>query len=279
VVAFPPNSQGLTLLEELNIAEEIDLRGMGHNSERYVHTLVEAARLAYADRDAHLADPRVAKVPVAEIISKQHAATVRAQIGDRASVVPADTSLDGNGDTIYLAIVDAQGNAVSWIQSNFAAFGSGKAVPGTGIILHNRGSLYKLDPKHPNVIAPGKRPFHTLSPAMMLNPDGSLAAVFGTPGGDGQPQTLIQILNNVILFNMSAQQAVEAPRWRAFGTRVGIEPGIGAAVRDSLVARGHRVTIQPPSADFGGAQMIRILPSGIRQVGSDFRREAYGIAW
>jgi gamma-glutamyltranspeptidase/glutathione hydrolase len=279
VLAFPPNSQGLAFLEELNIAEEMDLRAMGHNSDRYVHTLVETARLAYADRDALLADPRFSKVPVAEVLSKQHAASARAQIGDRASVLPADTARDGNGDTIYLAVVDAQGNAVSWIQSNFAAFGSGKAVPGTGIILHNRGSLYKLDPRHPNVIAPGKRPFHTLSPAMMLNPDGSLAAVFGTPGGDGQPQTLIQILNNVLLFNMSAQQAVEAPRWRAFGTRVGIETGIGTAVRDSLIARGHRVTIQPPSADFGGAQMIRILPSGARQVGSDFRREAYGIAW
>jgi gamma-glutamyltranspeptidase/glutathione hydrolase len=279
VLAFPPNSQGLTLLEELNIAEGYDLGAMGQNSSRYVHTLVEIARASYADRDATLADPRFARVPVADVISKQHAAVVKAKIGERASVLPADTSRDGNGDTIYLAVVDAQGNAVSWIQSNFAAFGSGKMVPGTGIVLHNRGSLYKLDPKHPNVIAPHKRPFHTLSPAMMLNADGSLAAVFGTPGGDGQPQTLMQILNNVLLFGMSAQQAVEAPRWRAFGTRVGIEPGIGAFVRDSLIARGHRVTIQPPSADFGGAQMIRILPSGARQVGSDFRREAYGIAW
>lgn len=279
VLAFPPNSQGFAFLEELNIAESYDLKAMGQNSDRYVHTLVEAARAAYADRDALLADPRFSKVPVADVLSKQHAASVRARIGEKASALAADTARDGNGDTIYLAVVDAQGNAVSWIQSNFAAFGSGKMVPGTGIVLHNRGSLYTLDPKHPNVVAPHKRPYHTLSPAMMLNADGSLAAVFGTPGGDGQPQTLIQILNNVLLFNMSAQQAVEAPRWRAFGTRVGIETSIGAAVRDSLIARGHRVTIQVPSADFGGAQMIRILPSGARQVGSDFRREAYGIAW
>ena len=279
VLAFPPNTQGLTFLEQLNIAEGIDLKAMGHNSSRYVHTLVEGARIAYADRDALLADPRFSRVPVSEIISKQQGAAARARIGERASVPAADTARDGNGDTIYLAVVDAQGNAVSWIQSNFAAFGSGKGVPGTGIILHNRGSLFTLDPKHPNVIAPGKRPFHTLSPAMMLNADGTLAAVFGTPGGDGQPQTLIQILNNVLLFNMSAQQAVEAPRWRAFGRRVGVETAIGAAVRDSLMARGHSVNLQAPSADFGGAQMIRILSSGARQVGSDFRREAYGIAW
>jgi gamma-glutamyltranspeptidase/glutathione hydrolase len=279
VLAFPPNSQGVTLLEQLNIAEGFDLKAMGHNSTAYVHTLVEGARIAYADRDALVADPRFAKVPVADMISKQRAAAARSRIGARASSVVVDTTRDGNGDTVYLAVVDAEGNTVSWIQSNFAAFGSGKAVPGLGIILQNRGSLFSLDPKHPNIVAPGKRPFHTLSPAMMLHADGSLAMVFGTPGGDGQPQTLIQILNNALLFGMTAQQAVEAPRWRTFGARVGIETGMGAPVRDSLNARGHHVTLQEPSADFGGAQMIRILPSGARQVGSDFRREAYGIAW
>lgn len=279
VLAFPPNSQGMTLLQELGIADLYDLKAMGHNSTAYVHTLIETARIAYADRDATLADPRFAKVPVADIISKQRAMAAKNRIGDRASSVVVDTTRDGNGDTVYLGVVDSQGNAVSWIQSNYAAFGSGRMVPGTGIVLHNRGALYSLDPKHPNIVAPGKRPFHTLSPAMMLNADGSLAMVFGTPGGDGQPQTLIQILNNVMLFGMTAQQAIEAARYRTFATRVGIEPGIGSAVRDSLIARGHTVTIQSPSADFGGAQMIRILPSGARQVGSDFRREAYGIAW
>ena len=279
VLAFPPNTQGVTLLQQLNMAELFDLTAMGHNSVGYVHTLVESAKIAYADRDATVADPRFAKVPVADLIGKTRATTMRSRIGDRAAQLPADTTRDGNGDTIYLAVVDKDGNAVSWIQSNFAAFGSGKGVPGTGIILHNRGSLYSLDPSHPNIVAPGKRPYHTLSPAMVLNGDGSLAMVLGTPGGDGQTQTILQMLNNVALFGMSAQQAVEAPRWRSYGRRVGIEPGIGAAVRDSLVARGHTVAIQQPSAEFGGAQMIRILPSGARQVGSDFRREAYGMAW
>src|SRR6185295_12545956 len=140
------NSQGMTLLEEFNIADLYDLKAMGHNSTAYVHTMIETARIAYADRDATLADPRFAKVPVADLISKQRAAAAKSRIGDRASKVVVDTTRDGNGDTVYLAVVDAQGNAVSWIQSNFAAFGSGKAIPGTGIILHNRGSLYKLDP-------------------------------------------------------------------------------------------------------------------------------------
>jgi gamma-glutamyltranspeptidase len=279
VLAFPPNTQGVTLLQQLNLAELADLQAMGHNAARYVHVLVEGSKLAYAERDALVADPRFAKVPVAEMIGKPWAVGARPRIGDRAAQVMPDTTRDGNGDTIYLAVVDKDGNAVSWIQSNFASFGSGKAVPGTGIILHNRGSLYSLNPAHPNIVAPGKRPYHTLAPAMVLNGDGSLAMVLGTPGGDGQTQTILQMLNNVLLFNMTAQQAVEAPRWRSYGRRVGIEPGVGEAVRDSLIARGHAVVIQPPSAEFGGAQMIRILPSGAKQIGSDFRREAYGIAW
>jgi gamma-glutamyltranspeptidase/glutathione hydrolase len=176
-------------------------------------------------------------------------------------------------------VVDREGNAVSWIQSNFAAFGSGRMVPGTGIILHNRGNLFSLDAAHPNVVAPGKRPYHTLSPAMVLNADRSLAMVLGTPGGDGQTQTITQVLNNMLLFGMTPQQAVEAPRWRSYGRRVGVEPGIGAASRDSLTGRGHNVTLQEPSAEFGGAQVIWVLPTGARMVGSDFRREAYGIAW
>jgi gamma-glutamyltranspeptidase/glutathione hydrolase len=277
VLAFPPNTQGITLLQQLNLAELSDLSAMGHNSAAYVHVLVEGSKLAYADRDAQVADPKFARVPVDALISKDHAREARKKIGDR---VMADTSRDdrdGNGDTIYLAVVDKDGNAVSWIQSNFAAFGSGLGVPGTGIILHNRGSLYSLDPSHPNIVAPGKRPYHTLSPAMVLNGDGSLAMVLGTPGGDGQTQTLVQVLNNILLFGMTPQQAVEAPRWRSYGRRLGVEPGVTS--RDSLTARGHTVAVQQPGADFGGAQVIRVLPSKARLVGSDFRREAYGIAW
>jgi gamma-glutamyltranspeptidase/glutathione hydrolase len=154
---------------------------------------------------------------------------------------PDAETRDGNGDTIYLAVVDKDGNAVSMIQSLFAAFGSGRMVPGTGITLHNRGSLFELDSGHPNVIAPGKRPFHTLSPAMALNPDGSLAMAFGTPGGDGQPQTLVQILNNVLRFGMTPQQAVEASRWRVFaGGRLGVEPGIDLATRHAPASGTRR---------------------------------------
>jgi gamma-glutamyltranspeptidase/glutathione hydrolase len=281
VLAFPPNSQGMTFLEMLNLAELSDLTKMGRNSAEYIHTLAEGAKLAYADRDRYLADPAFTPVPVDRLLSKEYARELGKRIRPD-TVIAGDVRAprEGNGDTIYLCVVDKDGNAVSMIQSLFAAFGSGKMVPGTGIILHNRGSLFALAASHPNVIAPGKRPFHTLSPAMALNADGSLAAVFGTPGGDGQPQTLIQILNNVWRFGMTPQQSVEAPRWRVFGRgRIGVEPGVGESVRAELTRRGQNVTVQEPSAEFGGASMIVIAASGVRMTGADPRREAYGIAW
>jgi gamma-glutamyltranspeptidase/glutathione hydrolase len=280
VLAFPPNTQGLTLLEQLNLAELADMKTMGHNSVDYIHTLVEGSKLAYADRDKYVADPAFATVPVERLISKEYAKELRKRLtSTTASSGAYDPSRDGNGDTVYLCVVDKDGNAVSWIQSLFAAFGSGRMVPGTGITLHNRGSLYSLDPTHPNIVAPGKRPYHTLSPAMVLNPDRTLHMIVGTPGGDGQTQTITQVIHNVMIFGMTPQQAVEAPRWRSYGTRLGVEPGIAEAVRAGLSKRGHTVVVQEPSAEFGGIQAILILPNGSRMVGSDFRREAYGIAW
>ena len=281
VLAFPPNSQGMTFLEMLNIAEAV-MPNDPPNSPAVIHALAEAGKLAYQDRDKYLADPKFSSVPVERLISKAYAAD-RAKVIRRDTVVAMDresTARDGTGDTIYLAVVDKDGNVVSMIQSLFAAFGSGRMVPGTGITLHNRGSLFELDAAHANVIAPGKRPFHTLSPAMALNGDGSVAIAFGTPGGDGQPQTLVQILNNVLRHGMTPQQAVEAARWRVFaGTRLGVEPGIDSATRAALERRGHVVRVQEPSAEFGGAQMIVIHSSGARMTGADPRREAYAIAW
>ena len=283
VLAFPPNTQGATFLEMLNLAELQDLTAMGRTSADYVHTLVEGAKLAYADRDRYIADPEFANVPLDRLLSKEYAKELGRRIrrDSIAADAAGDGTRDGNGDTIYLTVIDKDGNAVSMIQSLFAAFGSGRMVPGTGITLHNRGALFSLETSHPNIVAPGKRPFHTLSPAMALNDDGSLFATFGTPGGDGQPQTLIQILNNVLRFGMTPQQAVEAPRWRVFGSgRLGVEPGLSDEVRADLARRGQRVSVEKPSADFGGAQMIVIDPqSKVRMIGSDYRREAYGIAW
>jgi gamma-glutamyltranspeptidase/glutathione hydrolase len=282
VIAFPPNTQGVTLLEQLNLAELGELKAAGRNSVDYIHTLVEGAKLAYADRDKYVADPKFAEVPVERLISKEYAADLARRLRDKlkANDGGSSSNRDGNGDTIYLGVVDKDGNAVSMIQSLFAAFGSGRMVPGTGITLHNRGSLFELDTTHANIVAPGKRPYHTLCPAMVLNPDRSLRMVVGTPGGDGQPQTLTQVITNIMQFGLTPQQAVEAPRFRWYGReRVGVEPGIAADVRDALTRRGHQVTVQEPSEEFGGAQVILVTPTGGRIAGADPRREAYAIAW
>ena len=178
--------------------------------------------------------------------------------------------------------MDGWGNAVSWIQSLFAGFGSGLYEPETGVMLQNRGALFTLEEGHPNQVAPGKRPYHTLTPLLALDAEGRLAFTLGTPGGDSQTQSLFAILNNLLLFGMTPQQAIEAPRYRAdAGLEVLLEDRIPAEVRAELARRGHELTlVHGWTATFGGAQMIRVEP-GTRTltVGSDPRREAYGIAY
>jgi gamma-glutamyltranspeptidase / glutathione hydrolase len=284
VLAFPPNTQGVTLLEFLAAAGQFDLGALGHNTDAYLHTLVGISTLAYEDRDRYIADPEFAKVPMDRLLSKEHAKIIADSIrrSPRAlAPTPERPAPNGTGDTVYLTVVDKDGNAVSYIQSLFAAFGSGRMVPGTGITLHNRGSLYSLDPSHPNIVAPHKRPFHTLSPAMVLNADGSLYMTLGSPGGDGQPQTLVQMLNNVMVFGMTPQRAVEAPRFRAYqNARVSIEPGPSDSVLTALRARGYTMNVRQPGSEFGGSQMILIHPiSKARITGADARREAYAVAW
>jgi gamma-glutamyltranspeptidase/glutathione hydrolase len=284
VLAFPPNTQGVTLLQSLAAGGQFDLGSLGHNSDAYLHTLIGISTLVYEDRDRYIADPEFAKVPMDRLLSKEHAKIIADSVrrSPRALGPVADRPApNGTGDTVYLCVVDRNGNAVSYIQSLFASFGSGRMVPGTGITLHNRGSLYSLDPSHPNIVAPRKRPFHTLSPAIVLNADNSLYMTLGSPGGDGQPQTLVQMLNNVMLFGMTPQRAVEATRFRAYQNgRVSIEPGAGDSVLTALRARGYTVNVRQPGAEFGGSQMILVHPvSKARITGADARREAYAVAW
>ena len=284
VLAFPPNTQGVTLLETIAASEQFDLGSFGHNTDQYLHTLFGISTLVYEDRDAFIADPEFAKVPLDRLLSKEHARLIADSVrrSPRAfRPAPERPSRAGNGDTIYLCVVDKDGNTVSYIQSLFAAFGSGRMVPGTGVTLHNRGALFSLDPAHPNIIAPRKRPFHTLSPAMILNADNSVFMALGSPGGDGQPQTIVQMLNNVTLFGMTPQHAVEAPRFRAYQNgRVSVEPGIADSTLAALRARGYTMNVRPPGSEFGGAQMIMIHPtSKARITGADARREAYAVAW
>lgn len=189
---------------------------------------------------------------------------------------------DDSGDTVYLTAVDQWGNAVSWIQSNYAGFGSGLVEPTTGILLHNRGALYTLQDGHPNQVAPGKRPYHTLSPLMALDGGGGFAFTLGTPGGDSQPQSLLQITHNLLVFRMTPQEAVEAARFRSYGgMRVALENRVPVGVVETLVARGHDIgLVDGWTATFGGAQMIfRDPETGVLTAAADPRREAYALAY
>ena len=293
-VVMPPNTQGPAQLALMTMSKEYDLAAMGHNSAEYLHTLIELKKLAFADRDRWVADPEKADVPIARLLDAEY-------LRQRATLVDPETAaeevapgfgddhastdeqdMDDAGDTVYLTAVDRWGNAVSWIQSNFAGFGSGLLEPETGILLHNRGALYTLEAGHPNRVAPDKRPYHTLSPMMALQPDGSFAFTIGTPGGDSQPQSLLQIVNNMLVFGMTPQQAIEAPRFRSMGgTRVSIEDRVTMGALDGLAARGHVLrAIEGWTATFGGAQMIVWdAENGVLTAAADPRREAYALAY
>lgn len=292
MLALPPSTQGVTQLQMFEMAKAFPLKEMGHNTSRYLHTLVEVKKLAFADRDRWVGDPDKADVPVARLLDPAYLAQ-RATLVDpahaAASVEPGFGAegasevgdRDDHGDTVYLTVVDQWGNGVSWIQSLFAGFGSGLFEPETGVMLQNRGSLFTLEDGHPNQVAPGKRPFHTLSPMLGLQ-DGKLAFTLGTPGGDSQPQSLLQIVNNLLFFDMTPQQAIEAPRFRSnSGLNLQLEDRVPASVQAELAALGHNIRIVHDwTATFGGAQMIRIEPRfGTLTVGSDPRREAYGLAY
>lgn len=285
VLTCPPNTQGVALLMQMNMAEAFNPSSLGHNTTGYIETLVGIKRLAFAERDRHITDPAFAEIPLDRMLSKEFAR----QLLDAEMPAPRPVTdggdgrePQGDGDTVYLAVVDAQGNAVSLIQSLYSSFGSGRMLPRTGIVLHNRGAAFSLDERHVNVVAPRKRTYHTLAPALVLNADNSLAMVLGTPGSDGQTQTLLQVFNNIVLFGMTPQRAVEAARWRSWPDgRLQVEDGVPQSVRDELAARGHRLQRQEGgvSGDLGGAQVIVVTPAGARAIGADPRREAYGIAW
>jgi gamma-glutamyltranspeptidase/glutathione hydrolase len=290
VLEFPPNTQGVTALQMLNLLEGFDLKALGHNSAAYLHLLVEAKKIAFADRDAWLAD--LAAVPpdvLRRLLSKDYAAERRKEINPRraAAAYPpmrlggrtqaAERVPEARGDTIYLTAADGRGHVISLIQSIFENFGSGIVAGDTGIVLHNRGSLFTLNPEHPNVLAPGKRPFHTLVPAMVLH-DKRPWLSFGVMGGDMQPQGHVQVLLNLIDFGMNIQEAGEAARFRHSGAGLALESTIGAEARDGLQARGHQV-IQSVGA-FGGFQGILIDPkTRVLKGGSDPRKDGLAIGY
>ncbi|MBM3811532.1 MAG: gamma-glutamyltransferase [Acidimicrobiia bacterium] len=260
VYELPPNGQGLAALSMLNIMEQFPLREKGPLSADAFHLKIEAQKLAYADLKKFVGDPRFAPVPVEELISKKYAAT-------RAALVKADTARcapdAGNpfstaGDTIYLSVVDAEGNVVSLIQSIYLSFGSGVVVDDFGFHLHNRGGLFVLEDGHPNELKPRKRPFHTIIPGYMEK--GSLHVGFGIMGGLNQAQAHAQFISNVVDHEMNLQGALEAPRFTKMnfsGCDVMLEDRLPAETLATLRDRGHYVQMQGPfSSWMGGGQAV-----------------------
>jgi gamma-glutamyltranspeptidase/glutathione hydrolase len=257
-VSFPPPTQGFAALAILGILDGFDIAGMPEDA--YVHLVVEATKLAFEDRDRYLADPASVDVPVGRCLDPGYLARRRRQIDPaRARPVPP---LETGGDTIALVTADAEGNAVCVIQSLYHEYGSGVVAAGTGIILQNRGAFFSLDSAHPNCLAPGKYPAHTLIPSMYLV-DGSPRWVYGTMGGEGQPQTQAALVTRLVDRAYGPQAAVEAPRWllgRTWGddTRaLRVEARFDRAVAKALGDRGHDVKIVEPWSDvMGHAQVV-----------------------
>lgn len=272
VYGQPPVSQGHILLEELAIAEGLDMTELPWGSADLVHQLVEIKKLAFADRDAFAGDPRVVPFDATRLLDDGFVAARRRAIPGRAS----DRTDPGvmAADTTYLAVVDRDGNAVSLIESVFSEFGSASIVPGTGVLLNNRLVGFSLDPSSPNALAPGKRPIHTLNTVIAL--DGTTPRfIFGTPGRHAQVQTNFQLAVGLIDHGFDVQRAIEEPRWyHEAGRALWIESRFSEATRKGLAARGHELA---PLGDWaevtGGAQAIAIDENGVFSGGADPRRE------
>jgi gamma-glutamyltranspeptidase / glutathione hydrolase len=284
VSELPPNSQGIAVLEMLNVFEHFDFPRMGPASPQAWHLKIEAQKVAYADLARYVADPRHAQVPVEGLLSKRYAASRAAAIAaDKASCTShfGEPAMSSQGDTIYMAAIDADGNIVSLIQSIFQAFGSGIAVPGYGFALQNRGASFTLDPAHPNALAPGKRPFHTIIPGLLEK--GPLHIGFGIMGGLNQAQAQAQFVSNVVDYGMNIQAALEAPRFTKLtfgGCDVRMEGRVPAATVEALRKMGHQIQLQgdfAPSFMGGGQAVMLDAASGVHYGASSPRKDGSAV--
>jgi gamma-glutamyltranspeptidase/glutathione hydrolase len=291
VAELPPNGQGVAALQMLKILEGFDLKSMGAGSAAALHAMIEAKRLVYEDLARYYADPAFSPVRVEWLISDRYAAQRRALIrSDRVltSIGPGDPALK-EGDTTYLTAADQDGMMVSLIQSNYRGMGSGLVADHLGFMFQDRGQLFALTPGHPNVYAPGKRPFHTIIPGFLLK-DGEPLMSFGVMGGDMQPQGHVQVLTNIIDFGMNLQEAGDAARWRHYGSTeptgaarqgvgtVTLESGFSSETRAQLEKMGHKLTA--PDGSFGGYQAIwhdakRGVYFGASEMRKDGQAEGY----
>ncbi|MEX2648371.1 MAG: gamma-glutamyltransferase [Alphaproteobacteria bacterium] len=280
VFECPPNGQGLTVLMMLDILEGFDLAKLDPLGAERLHLEIEAGRLAYRDRNALIADPAHARVPVAHLLSAAYADGLRSRIRPERAMArlpaPGSTELEGR-DTVYLCVVDGQHNAVSFINSTYWSFGSGIVGPKSGVVLHNRGTGFVLDPRHPNVIAPRKRPFHTIIPGMLAR-DGRAIMPFGVMGGSYQPFGHVHLLTNLLDHGMDPQEALDLARVFHRDDNVVVERGVPEASRAGLVARGHKVV--EADEPLGGGQAILIdWKRGVLTGGSDPRKDGCALGY
>ncbi len=258
VYELPPNGQGVTALEMLNVLEGYDIKDLGHNSPEYLHLLIEAKKAAFSDRDQFITDPEFEKIPLDRLLSREYARRIRDKISVERANAPSAFSVRNQGsETVYLTAVDKDRNAVSLISSLFMAFGSGVVVDGTGIALQNRGKSFSLDSRHKNRLEPHKRPLHTIIPGMLFK-DGEFLMSFGVMGADMQPQGHVQFLINLIDFGMNLQEAVDAPRARHLNDmEVYLEDGIPEETASALSGKGHVIIGKfSPVNQVGGGQAI-----------------------
>lgn len=278
VIEMPPNNQGLAALIALNIVEGYRLFEMTHNSSQYLHCLIEAMKLALSDAQNNVADPDMS-TSIDRLLSKEHARERRAQIDiHKTRNLVEENAGNISGDTVYVAVVDEQRNVVSMISSLFKAFGSGVTVPGTGLLLQNRGSGFRLEPDHPNTLAPGKRPYHTIMPAMIMR-DNQPWACFGLVGGMMQPQGHLQVVCNLIDFEMNPQSALDAPRFRVLeGGMLALEDGLSENVCAQLASLGHIIASDSTEEGFGGGQIL-LISGGTLYGGSDHRKDGCAVGY
>jgi gamma-glutamyltranspeptidase/glutathione hydrolase len=283
VYEMPPNEQGIAALMMLNIVSSFPLGEWGHNSVATLHAMIEAKKLAYADMITYVGDPRFAEVPSKGMISPAYGRS-RAALIDPAKAncnVGPGTPPYAGSDTTYLSTVDRDGNMVSLTQSNFSLWGSGIAVEGGGFVLHNRGALFTLDPKHPNVLAPRKRPLHTIIPALMAKGDVRIA--FGIMGGFNQAQAHAQFVSNVADHGMNIQAAMEAARFSKAsfaGCDVYVEARMPDAVFEGLAKLGHQLQVLGDFSEGvgGGQAVMRDFNAGVNYGASDPRKDGQAIA-
>lgn len=242
-----------------------------------LHRQIEAVKLAFIDGLHYIADPRYMKVSTEEMLSPEYAAARRKLIGEKA-LEPAPGNPKNPG-TVYLCAADDEGNMISYIQSNYAGFGSGVVVPGTGVALQNRGSGFNLNPESANVAAPGKRPYHTIIPGF-LTKDGKPVGPFGVMGGFMQPQGHVQVATRLIDGGLNPQACIDAPRWMwTAGKNISLEPEYPAYLAESLVQRGHKISFEGNRGVFGRSQMIFKTPYGTLIGGTESRCEGACAAW